>query len=209
MNHTHDGHLPEVLRLLSHRLSQNPVPDPAECQRPSAVLVTLNVHAGKTQVLLIRRPDFLSEHPGQVACPGGSWEHSDASWWETAIREAREEVGIVPTAVMRLGPLPPVYIPRSRFTLVPYVGYVPRRPVLDPAPNEVAEALWVPLEELREARHTVTRERGGLLRPWPEFALPTATVWGATAIFLDQLLKMFSEEESRQLALDVSPRFQA
>ena len=65
------------------------------------------------------------------------------------------------------------------------------------------------LEELREVRHTVTRERGGLLRPWPEFALPTATVWGATAIFLDQLLKMFSEEESRQLALDVSPRFQA
>lgn len=204
MDHTHDGRLPKTLCLLSHRLSQNPVPDPADCQRPAAVLVALNVYASQTTVLLIRRPPFLSEHAGQVACPGGSWERSDASWWETAIREAREEVGIDPTTVVRLGPLAPVYIPRSHFTLVPYVGYVPSRPKLDLAFNEVAEAFWVPLEELRAVRRAVTRERGGLLRPWPEFLLPTARVWGATAIFLDQLLAMFSAEESRQLALDVS-----
>jgi 8-oxo-dGTP pyrophosphatase MutT (NUDIX family) len=175
------------------------VPAVADLERPAAVLVPLVAGADDVEVLLIRRPDDLHEHAGQMACPGGSWDPTDASLWVTALREAREEVGIAPEAVAYVGPLPAVYIPRTRFTLVPFVGWLDRRPLLVPAPREVAAAIWVPIGTLRRVRRTVVRTRGGVTGPFPEFDLPEGRVWGATAIFLDVLLATWPEAEIRTL----------
>ena len=92
--------------------------------RPAAVLVPLIDTGGDAELLYIRRTEDLPDHSGQVSFPGGLWESGDADLFDTARREAMEEVGVDPGAVERLGPLAPVTtlawqsrIPRGRITM--------------------------------------------------------------------------------------------
>jgi 8-oxo-dGTP pyrophosphatase MutT (NUDIX family) len=188
--------LPPSLERLARRLG---VAAEVPAGRPAAVLVLLTVTDGRAEVLLIRRPAHLRHHAGQMACPGGSREAGDATLWETAIREAEEEVAVSREAVTRVGPLPAVDIRVSGFTVVPWVGWTPARPALVPAAAEVAEVLWVPLDLLRRVYRRAWRQRGDLRFETPEFSLPQGVVWGATGRMLEQLFERFPVEEQRSL----------
>ncbi|KAG6910249.1 hypothetical protein DXG01_012060 [Tephrocybe rancida] len=59
-----------------------------------AVLILLYEQAGELRVLLTTRSKSLRTHPGQTALPGGRVDDTDASFIETAYREAYEEVGL-------------------------------------------------------------------------------------------------------------------
>ncbi|KAG6817762.1 hypothetical protein H0H93_007027 [Arthromyces matolae] len=59
-----------------------------------AVLILLYEQAGELRVLLTTRSKTLRTHPGQTALPGGRVDATDASFIETAYREAYEEVGL-------------------------------------------------------------------------------------------------------------------
>ncbi|KAH0584908.1 hypothetical protein H2248_008185 [Termitomyces sp. 'cryptogamus'] len=59
-----------------------------------AVLILLYEEAGELRVLLTTRSKTLRTHPGQTALPGGRVDDTDASFIETAYREAHEEVGL-------------------------------------------------------------------------------------------------------------------
>lgn len=140
-------------------------------------------------VLLTERPRHLGHHGGQIACPGGRVEPSDRSYWAAARREAAEEVGLLQASLVPVGPLTALYIPVSRHTVVPWVAYAQHPPRLVLSPDEVVRAFWVTLEDLRGMRTLVRRERGGVEQAWPEFGMPMARIWGATAIILDELLR--------------------
>ena len=75
------------------------VPDPPTTARDSAVLMVFGEQAHGPDLLLIQRARTLRSHPGQVAFPGGARDPGDASAAETALREAREEVGLVSSLV--------------------------------------------------------------------------------------------------------------
>jgi 8-oxo-dGTP pyrophosphatase MutT (NUDIX family) len=172
--------------------------DPAEAgalRRPAAILVLLSLVDGKPAVLLTVRSSQLSRHAGQVACPGGAYDPSDRTLWDTALREAAEEVGIVPAAVETVGQLSPHYIRVSGFTLVPWVGFVATPPPLKLAPSEVERVFWVTLERLWAHREVRPWPAEGPVQAWyPEFPIEEARVWGATAIVLDELLTTLRQE---------------
>ena len=65
----------------------------------------------------------LKDHPGQISFPGGRVDEVDDTYIETALREAKEEIGIDRNHIEILG-LMPEYRTGSGFKVVPVVSIV-------------------------------------------------------------------------------------
>jgi 8-oxo-dGTP pyrophosphatase MutT (NUDIX family) len=63
----------------------------------AAVLVILyETESGDLNVVLTTRSSNLRSYPSQAAFPGGRCDHEEETAWETALREASEEIGFDP-----------------------------------------------------------------------------------------------------------------
>jgi len=172
-----------------------PAADPVarvEGARASAVLVPLFERAGEAHVVLIKRPETMPSHRGEIAFPGGKFEPGvDADLRATALREADEEIGLAPGAVELVAALDGISTVASRFTIAPFVGVLDVLPPLAPHPGEVERVLEVPLSELF-ASEVYREERWDT---WKDdldvhfYELEDETVWGATARILTGLLR--------------------
>ena len=85
---------------------------------------------GEVTVLLTRRSDHLTDHPGQISFPGGRAEPEDADAIATALREAEEEIGLHARHVDVLGSLPH-YTTGSGFVVTPVVALIDTVPFGD------------------------------------------------------------------------------
>jgi len=168
-----------------------PPPGAAELRQAGVLLILYPIHGALHLTLTVRTPD-LNHHSGQISLPGGGWEEGDGSLQGTALREAREEVGIVTEGLEILGSLTPLYVPPSNNLVHPFVAYTPQRPVFHPDPKEVAELLDVPLAlllDLAARREEDWTWRGAPLHV-PFYAVGEHKVWGATAIILAEFLAL-------------------
>jgi len=174
---------------LAARLSsaERIVPEPAEGHRRAAVLVPLFVRDGGLRVLLTRRTETVEHHRGQISFPGGVEEEDDASPYETAAREAEEELGIAPEDVRLLGALTPLTT-ITDFFVEPFVGAIPFPHVLRPAEAEIAEVLDVPVAALLDPGVLETRLLPGREEPTLFYHYGPNVIWGATARILKELL---------------------
>lgn len=167
--------------------------------RASAVLAPLYEDGGELHVILTRRTWNLRSHSGEVSFPGGGQDPGE-SLWETALREANEEIALDPSGVRRIGELDHLATVTSRSFIVPYVGALPGRVATSPNPDEVSAILHVPVAELLDP--SIYREERWQL-PWAEdrpiffFELHGDTLWGATAAMLRQLLGLVTGTLSR------------
>jgi 8-oxo-dGTP pyrophosphatase MutT (NUDIX family) len=158
---------------------------------PSAVLAPLVELGGETHVLFIKRPETMSTHKGEIAFPGGKSDPVvDADILATALREAREEIGLDPGAVEIVARLSGVATAASRFTITPFVGFLSRPPELVRNPAEVVRVLEVPLAELLDAAIFHEERWDGFQHDMAVFFfdLVDETLWGATARILTDLL---------------------
>ncbi len=163
-------------------------------KREAAVLVLLYPWEDHLATLLTVRPSTLRDHAGQVSFPGGRREVGE-TLEETALRECEEEVGISRADLSILGTLSPLYIPPTRFDVLPVVAAMPQRPVYTLDTREVAQVLEVPVPHLLqpETRKIDTWNVRGTPRIIPYFDVEGYRVWGATAAMLSELLVVFRE----------------
>lgn len=186
-----NAELPADLQRLQHLLADPSQPREVRGSgRPAAVLILLaDSEEGYQTVLVEKRPD-LRNHAGQVAFPGGTAEAEDADAIITALREAREEVGVEPDDVAVLGILPSRHIPRSGFDVTPVVAWWRR-----PAPLQVVDAEelsavhQVDVATLLDPQHRDTWRLGEF--SGPGFWVDDLYIWGFTAYLLDGLFELF------------------
>ena len=150
--------------------------------RPAAVLVPIVLRPELT-VLLTQRSPELRSHAGQISFPGGRVDPDDSGPLACALREAREEIGLLPAFVEPLGYLDS-YRTGTGFQVVPVVGLVQPGFTLALDAREVAEAFEVPLRFLMDpANHRRDSRdwRGGRRRFFYAMPYEERYIWGATA----------------------------
>ncbi|MEM9954687.1 MAG: CoA pyrophosphatase [Chloroflexota bacterium] len=159
--------------------------------RQSAVLVLIYPDTDqKLQVILTKRTEQLRGHSGQISFPGGRRDEGDKSYEETALREACEEVGVCNRSRIRiLGQLAQLWIPPSNFEVMPIVATMDNIPQLVPSPAEVAQILFLPLDNLLkdDIKKTTPMTFRGTVFDVPYYDVQGHIVWGATAAMLSEL----------------------
>src|SRR5688572_27853183 len=86
----------------------------------SSVLVLLYPARDIVYTPLILRASYSGSHSGQISFPGGKFDKEDADLGCTALREAKEEIGIDPGKITLIGELATLYIPPSGFLVHPF-----------------------------------------------------------------------------------------
>lgn len=150
--------------------------------KPAAVLLLVVNHRADPAVVFTQRTAHLADHAGQISFPGGRVDPGDETPEGTALREAREEIGLAPEAVQILGRLPD-YRTSTGFRVTPVVGWAEPPLAYQPDPHEVADVFEVPLAFLLDARNHRYESafyKGRLRNYW---AMPFGErfIWGATA----------------------------
>ncbi len=156
----------------------------------AAVLVPLLWRDGGWHLLFTRRTEQVESHKGQVSFPGGACDEGEARPEETALREAEEELGILPTDVRLLGRLGEL-ITITHFRVTPVVGILQWPMVFHVNRNEVERVFTIPLDWLANRRHRweffdAERQRSLIVfQPYDGELL-----WGATARITVDLLNV-------------------
>ena len=164
--------------------------------RQAAALLLVYEQEGQWHIPLTVRGSALRQHTGQVSLPGGRIDPGETPE-QAALREAYEEVGLMPDAVDVLGILTPLPIAVSGHLLHPVVGFASHRPQFVIAEHEVARLLEVPLSQLQP--ELVRWERRMRSHPplesmdVPFFQVDDAQVWGATAMVLAEFIALVRE----------------
>ncbi len=159
-------------------------PFPQFAERPAraaSVLLPLTRVDDEWYMLYTRRTDRVEHHKGQVSFPGGAADPEDRDVFDTALREAEEEIGLHRQDVRLLGKIGQM-LTVTNFIVTPVVGVFPWPYAFRVHTIEVARVFILPLRWLanRENWQEFMRtETGRSVITY--FPYDGELVWGATA----------------------------
>jgi len=178
----------QPLQINSYRPVGTGTPRPS---KTAAVLVPV-LDVPEPQIVLTRRAEHLSQHPGQISFPGGAAEEHDDSAVQTALREAFEEIGLPANCTKPIG-----FLDRldtiSDYRVLPVVAVVEGQVTWNLDHSEVAEVFTIPLAFALDRSKYVTMNvnRDGIERTVWTLEWRQYKVWGVTAAILFNLATRF------------------
>ena len=153
--------------------------------------VMIIIFGNEPMLLMTERPKTMNHHAGEISFPGGTWERKDGDLLGTAIREAREELGIEISRSTVIGQLKPVTTLNSGFTIIPFIVMLDELPSIVPN-SEIESVLRIPLFSFLK---TIEDDRDPSHRSILEmytFKFQDHLIWGASARMLKQILDKIS-----------------
>lgn len=188
----HSKMLPTGRQLKSH--------DELSMVKQSSVLLLLFPEGDQLCICLTKRPQTMKHHPGQISFPGGKVEKEDLSAEMTALREAREEVGIDHHSIEILGKLSDLYVEVSQFSIQPFLAWADQKPDFLVDYGEVEELILFPVSDFVSNEiisETELETATGLLQV-KYYPYNGEFIWGATAMILSELIEILRRQESNQ-----------
>jgi 8-oxo-dGTP pyrophosphatase MutT (NUDIX family) len=157
----------------------------------SAVLIAFYLKNDNYHLVFMRRQEYDGIHSGQISFPGGRWEKQDKTLYQTALREANEEISLNPIYAKYIGKLTDLYIPPSNFIVSPFVVLYEKEKEFSPDLQEVAQIIEIPFDfflsrnTLESAKILVST---GYKIAVPCYNFNGIIIWGATAMILHELI---------------------
>jgi len=164
----------------------------------SSVLLLIFPDGDRLYTCLTKRPATMKHHPGQISFPGGKVEKEDVSAEITALREAREEVGIDPSSVEILGKLSDLYVEVSSFSIQPFLAWADSKPEFIVDFGEVEELILFPVSDFVAEETIFETEMDTVTGPLQVRYYPFngEFIWGATAMILSELIEILKRQKS-------------
>ncbi|MBW8333462.1 MAG: CoA pyrophosphatase [Prolixibacteraceae bacterium] len=168
--------------------------------KQSSILLLLFPEGEQIYTCLTRRPATMTFHPGQVSFPGGKVEKEDISAEMTALREAREEIGIDTSGIRILGKLSDLYLEVSGFSIQPFLAWADKKPDFVVNPGEVEELILFPISDFVKDETTSETVLDTFTGPLQIKYYPFngEIIWGATAMILSELIEILKKHGSDQ-----------
>jgi len=163
--------------------------------KPGSVLILLYEDAGIIKFPLIKRPQYLGAHSGQISLPGGKAEAGEDAY-QTALREGEEEIGIVQNQVSIAGKLSNFFVIPSNFIVTPVVAVTRFKPAFRPDDHEVEKIITGTIPDLIKSDSIKQKEimvSGQFRMMAPHFEIEGEIVWGATAMMLNEFKSVLLE----------------
>ncbi len=163
--------------------------------KKSGVAIIIYPEHDEACSVLIERASYKGVHSGQIGLPGGKKEDCDQTLVETALRETEEEIGVNRLQMNVLGSLTDLYIPPSNFLVHPVIAVL-TPPVFVPDPAEVKDIITYDIQTLLSQEKPTCKLFKGFHYSIeaPYFDIKGFTVWGATAMILNEFRWLLSEK---------------
>ena len=159
--------------------------------REASVLIPLvEMPNGEFDVVLTKRAASLRQHSGEVSFPGGRRDEEDDDLVVTALREAHEEIGLMPGDVDVHGAF--YYMPTiSSYALTAYVGELMGPYSFVANPDEIDVLIQAPLRALADPSIYDVHERefNGHAFEMHSCHYDDQLIWGATGLMLNALIR--------------------
>ena len=176
------------------------VDDELSMVKQSSILLLLFPEGDHLYTCLTKRPRTMRYHPGQISFPGGKVEKEDLSAEMTALREAREEVGLDHAGIEILGKLSDLYVEVSKFSIQPFLAWADQKPDFVVDYGEVEELILFPVSDfvLNEVISETEMETVSGPLQIKYYPFNGEIVWGATAMILSELIEILKKQNSNQ-----------
>jgi nudix motif 8 len=177
------------------------IPLPTHGKPPNAtaaVMVPLCRVNGIPSLLYTVRNSNLRMNTGQISFPGGKPESHETAV-QTALREIREEIGLLPDKINVWGQGPAIPSRTNDLMITPVIGVIADlKPTdLNININEVAEAFTVPIQILCNPKNQYyTQFSNGYILP--VFIAEDFKIWGITAYITHAFLSCALSQEVYQ-----------
>ncbi|KAJ6851859.1 nudix hydrolase 15, mitochondrial-like isoform X3 [Iris pallida] len=168
-----------------------PRPDGFSPRRAAVLVCLFEDDDSQLRVILTKRSSTLSTHSGEVSLPGGKAEAGDADDKETALREAKEEIGLDPSLVTVVAVLEP-FLSKHLLRVAPVIAVLSDKKAFTPVVNiaEVETVFDAPLEMFLKDENRRSEEREWMGNKFTvhffdfEAGNQKFLIWGLTASIL-------------------------
>ncbi len=157
----------------------------------AAVLLALTTQQPQPEIIFTQRSANLTSHAGQVAFPGGKKDPEDSDLYETALREAEEEIALPRESVQLIGKLSQV-VSRQGIVVNPYIGVVEGKHQLTANEGELDAIFNVPVAHFLtndpDCFDCIRHSAGALYIPC--YFYQEYEIWGLSAMILSEFLQV-------------------